>query len=544
MHTRNSLAAIALGFTAVFALGLPARADYKDERLGITIQTPKSWTTLPMSVEERWKVAKFLCDKSYFWTEKGGWTEEHKPSMEIIAFVADAVKEKVKIEKKQDKSGRIEWRELSENPYQNYKDFLKRRYTGGGWFVSKEEETKVGDIAVTCYEIKVEKNSMDGPKHMFTWVYHVPDVDVAVQFEVLENSIEKIKSEMTRCLRSFKSVPRSGGALYEPSTNSDRFSWLDQDKLTADERKSRRQGMEQRSHEKAAKSLPDGWVAKKMGRFMVLNHADEKFAKAVVEQAEAVWSWLDATFPFVGKDEYVRAPILRICKNEQEQMAFLRSGDWFGLNDLEITTCQDFGGKSSWEMEWVNRRVMEGWFRDKDWDLSVAMPGWLGAGLDEFVGNLHVKGGRVDFSTDYWNKDKLRELEREKKLTPLRELVMLPNQSFFEDYWQKRIEGSTLVAFFVTGKAAREKRTKDLLGEYMRNLQAILKEEKKASAGKLDSADKRPQTEAEEDALFKSRAQGYKKKEQHLLQETFTRTFAGWTDTDWKKFEETYQKSF
>src|SRR6185503_4371342 len=119
--------------------------------------------------------------------------------MEVVAFVADAIKERIKVEKKETKDGEIEWRIYAENPYRDYKDFLTKRYTGGGWFVSDEKETKVGDIPVTCYEIKVEKLSLEGPKRMFTWIYHVKDVDIAVQFEVLEDGVDKIKNEVTKC---------------------------------------------------------------------------------------------------------------------------------------------------------------------------------------------------------------------------------------------------------------------------------------------------------------------------------------------------------
>jgi hypothetical protein len=526
---------------ALCTVGL-VRADYKDARLGFTIATPRGWTTLPMNVDERWKVAKYISDKGFFWTEKGGgWTYEHKANMEIIAFVAEATKEKMKVDKKQDKDGNIEWRVLVENPYKDYKDFLQRRYRAG-WFVAKEEESKVGDIAVTCYEIKVEKNVSDGPKHMVTWVYHVPDVDVAVQFEVLENSVEKIRGEVATCLRSFKSIPRSGGALYEPSTPGAVELWSDLDKLTSDERKIRRQGMEQRSQDKAAKSVPQGWSAKKIGRFMVLNHADEKYAKDVVEQAEAVWAWLDATFPFVGKDEYVRAPIIRICKNWEEEQAFAHGGDAFSVNDLEITTCQDHMGKVGFEMERLNRRVTYSWFRDKDWDLLAAMPGWLASGLFGFVGQLHVKNGKPDFKADDWMREDARDQLRHGKFTSMKQLFMLTQNDIGADF-TKQNESAALVAFFVTGKAAHEKRTKDLLPEYVSNLLVAVKELKSKGEPTKDAKEKKPQTEEEEDAMFKKRQQGYKASEQNLLESSYSRTFAGWSDADWKHFEEVFQKS-
>jgi hypothetical protein len=43
--------------------------------------------------------------------------------------------------------------------------------------------------------------------------------------------------------------------------------------------------------------------------------------------------------------------------------------------------------------------------------------------------------------------------------------------------------------------------------------------------------------------MFKNRAQGYKAKEQRLLEESIKRTFTGWNADDWKRFEESFQKT-
>src|SRR5258705_1003489 len=96
--------------TALVLVAAVARGNHKDERLGFTIQTPNKWTAIPMSGDERWMVAKHLCDKSYFWEDKKeGWPREHKPDMEVIAFVDAAVKEKAKLVKKEARNGRREW---------------------------------------------------------------------------------------------------------------------------------------------------------------------------------------------------------------------------------------------------------------------------------------------------------------------------------------------------------------------------------------------------------------------------------------------------
>jgi hypothetical protein len=533
----------AFGLASLLPPAAPAgTGEYVDSRLGFKMFVPKAWTQLPLSLDERWMVAKFLSDKTYFHTEKGGgWTSEHKPDLQVIAFVAEAMKEKLKVEKREAEGGVTEWRIFLENPYKSYEDFLKGRYAGGGWYVSDKKEGKVNDVLVTQYEIKVEKLSMDGPKRIFTWIYHVPDVDIAVQYEVLENSIDKLKTEIQRTQKSFKPIPRKGGPLYEVSTPEGASLWVDQEKMTKDERKAHRQGLEQKSHEKVAKTAPDGWKVQKMGRFLVMNHADEKFAKSVVDQCEAVWDWLDKTFPFVGEGEYVRSPVIRICATYEEYRGFFKGGSWFSLNDLEITTYQDFGGKTSYTMESVNRRVKDIWFKDRDVDLWTAMPGWLGIGLDDYVGRIHVaKNGGIEIGADLDNKDDVRERLREGKMTPLKQLLTAGDGEFRE--WGRFAESGYLFGYFANGSANKNKRTKDLLPFYVKNLREVALAIKKESAGK-SGAVAAPKTEEEEDALFKNQQQGFKAAEKRLLEETFQRTFIGWTDEDWKKFQEAYEKS-
>lgn len=530
---------VAFAVAPVATLG---EGEYFDTRLGFKLFVPKAWATIPLSLDERWMVAKFLSDKTYFYTEKGGgWTHEHKPDLQIIAFVADAMKDKIKVDKKELEGGVQEWRIFVENPYKSYEDFLKHRYSGGGWFVSDKKETKVNDVPVTQLEIKVEKLSMDGPKRIFTTIYHVPDVDIAVQYEVLENSIDKLKNEIARTQKSFKSIARKGGPLHEVSTGSE--LWVDESKLTKEERKAHRQGLEQKAYDKVQKTAPAGWKVVKMGRFLVMNHADEKFAKTVVDQCEAVWGWLDKTFPFVGEGEYVRSPIIRICANQDEYEGFFKGGDYFSVNDLEITTYQDYAGKTSWQMERVNRQVKNIWLRDKDRDLALSMPGWLGWGLEHFVGHIHVaKNGAIDFGKDFYNQDEVRERLREGKLRPVRELLSMTDKDFSD--WGQMQESAQLFGYFVTGAAARNKKTKDLLAEYMRNLKAVVADVRKEREASKGADAKPPQTEEEEDARFKEQRQGLSQAERRLLEDTFKRTFVGWTDDDWKKFQESYEKSF
>lgn len=534
----------------LFALAVLAstlRADHQDARVGFKIGTPKDWSQIPQSVDERWIVGKYVSQKSNFWTDKAtGWTAEHKPDMEMIAFVSDALKERIKVEKRKDKAGNEETIINIDNPYKDYNDFMTRRYSGGGWFISKQEESKVGDVAVTCYEIKVEKMSQVGPKRIFTWVYHVPDIDIAVQFEVLEDAVAKLQPEFVRCFKSFKTIKRNGESLSEVSTGDGRsvhITFNDLEKMTPEDRKRERMALEKAAHEKAAKGAPDGWTVKEMGHFLVINHADERVAKRIVERAEAAWKWLDDTFPFVGEKEYVRSPVLRICKDMAEYQAFHKNsqGSW---TNVEITAFDDQGGSDSWMAEEVNREVKNLWFSDRDSDLSAAMPAWLGMGLDHLIGQATVKQGKLDFKTDEWNREEVRQAVQKKTALGPKAVMTMDGDKFWADFSNAR-QGAALVGYLTFGPGAKDKQTKDVLVKYMKSLKTVAAEIRAETErdAKKDSDKKEAQTEEEEDQQIKDRSAGFKAKQKRILDQTLERTFHGWSDAEWKRFEDLYFKT-
>lgn len=522
-----------------------ASADHKDARIGFSIQTPRDWNAIPQKADELWLVANYQSNKAFFYTEKGGWTSEHKPDMLAIAFVDEQIKERAKVERRKDKKGNDVLIVDMVSPYKDYKDYMSRRYQGGGWYVDKEEKTTVNDVPVTIIEIRVDKLSYDGPKRIVTWVYDLPDVDVAVQFEVLQDSWPKVQAEVTRCLRSFKTIPRSGESLVREVSTGKRLTILEADELSPEERKGWRQSEEQSFHERAKKDLPDGWNSKKYGRFLVVHSCDEKFAKRVADQAEVVWQWLESTFSFVGEKEYVRAPVIRVCKSVDEYQQFQKAGD-FSWNNLEIVTCQDYGGADSFYLDALNRGLLGVWFGDRDRELHWAMPAWLANGLSEVVGKARVDKGRLEFKRDDWNREQVRAMVKEGRAKRPRELMMLTdselNAGSGENYWDVHGQSQAFVLFLASGSAAKNAKTRSFLPDYVRSLKAVQLEVKARKDAEKDAAGAaaKPKTEEEEEKLFRERAQGYKQAESDVLEKTFRRAFGSWTDKDWEQFEAVY----
>ena len=487
---------------------------HKDERLGFTILTPKDWSAVATNVDERWVVAKYLAEKSSFWTDKStGFTAEHKAEMQMIAFVTDAIKAKYKVTESETKDGK-ETRIQFLNPYKDYKDFLTKRYTGGGWFVDKETQDKVGDVPVTIYEIKVEKGSSEGPKKIVTWIYHVSDMDLAVQFECLEGAYAKLQGEFQRCFRSYKTIKRNGDAIAEASTGGPEVRISENAKdMTPEDRKKERQVMEKRAYDQATKTAPEGWTVKKMGRFLVVSHTDEKFAKSVVEHCDAAWKWLDTNFSFIGEKEYVRAPILRLCKDWNEYKSFVTEGD-VNWSNIEIVVYNTQEGSNGQGMQHACRVMFEHWMGDRDWRLRVEMPYWISRGFGFMMGSAAVKQDKLEFKSVDYLHDFMRELVRDHKNSTARELMSNDQDKFWED-WHNDAQAAALVSYFLAGPGAKDPKTKDFLATYVKNLQAVLGELHAEDKKKAESAtgDKEAKTEEEEDAAVKSKG---KQREQRL----------------------------
>lgn len=547
----------ALAATLALAAAAPdsyaQRGWHSDSRFGFKFKPPRKWDQIPLKRNEGWLVAKYLSDKSYFYTDpNGGWTWEHKPELMVIAFVEKIVEEGGEDEKEGEDEGPDEEGivEIADDPYEDYEDYLDRTYTGGGFHIAELEQDEEDGIPVTKYQIKVEKLATTGPKRIVCWLFDGPGVDFAVQVEVLEDEYRKLRRTIRSFLRSFELIERTEGAL--PGAASTRsglgvyISVRDMTEGTPAEREDKRREAERREHEKAIAGLADDWSHALVDDILVLSRSQGRHAKRVAENLAALMDWLDETFPHVGPDEYVRRPILRMCDDSEEERAFARGhraggSAWYPLG-LEIVTHDDKEGfLESWEVNWSNGRLLDHWFRERDRDLYDAMPMWLSSGMREYVEGARVKGRRMEFRDDGWSRDDLRLLVHQGKAMRPRELMKLTREEFWGSgnvVFDRMAEAQGLVRFMLSEEGQRNRLVRDTLSAYIQNLEAAVDEmAEKDDELKLGA---KPTSEAEEEELFRKRREAWQKREKALIDDVFFRTFKSWSERDWERFEKEY----
>lgn len=519
-----------------------AQAAHVDKKNGYQVKPPQGWGEIPLKVEEKWIVGKWQSDKKYEGKEAG---VTHVPLLRVILF------EKTKKEANSGESKPIEVKqgdtvEVGLNaPYLDYKDYLKRNFNEGGFFVSAEEEGKVNDTPVTMLEVKVEKLAYWGKKRLMAWVFHADYGDIAIEADSLEDKFDKLKPLFVAAFRSFKVIPRDASlAGGDDVSNGTKIKITDGKDETPEEMKKRRMEAQEKVFKKAVETLPQGWTNKRTAHYLILNHAKPAYADKVAAHAEAVRDWLDKQFGDVGEG-YVQNEIIRICKDSDEERAFRKSsGDAYSSENREAVVSADSDIGKEYEMKYLGEALLEQYFADKNDMLYKGMAPWLRSGLSQYVGTAVLKGRALAFEPSQHELERMREGRRENKFIPVKDLF----STTLEDMWKSEngmyvdYECASIVRYLY-GPGAKQKKTAKLIRDYMAHLlDVVLDEEKKAKEESKKASSGGAKTEEEEEAEFrKRRSENWSKKQKDLLTTVFDQTFDGWSDADWTALQKAWE---
>jgi RNA polymerase-binding transcription factor DksA len=185
--------------------------------------------------------------------------------------------------------------------------------------------------------------------------------------------------------------------------------------------------------------------------------------------------------------------------------------------------------------------VLDIWFGYRNRDAWWAAPWWIRGGMRQVIGAARLKGSRVEFKVDDWERDGLRESARNNELTPPKELVMLTREQFGENPHRTK-QSAAFVRFLLS---SRSRKTSSILETYLLGVQRVTKEfdEAEEAARKNRSDSDAPKTEEEEEARLRERSKKLEAKEQEFLDKVFQHTFGDWSDKDWRRLQDEYFKS-
>jgi hypothetical protein len=548
----RALAVALLGVGTIVASPRDARADaYKDEKLGYSLNAPGKWKRMPLSTDEKWLVAEWQNPRDFEDADAktNSWTR-HQPKLDVIIIPNSAAEQKgAEIQKDGDKvvvKRQAPWSDLKE-----YMDKTTKDANIGGFFFSKEEETKVGALKVMVYEITVDKFTSTwnaSPRKIYGWAFYAEDAIYGLVGDALVKFEDKVKPELDAAAKSFKIFPRTGtlpGAEITPGEDdSDVIVKGDPRKehVTDDDLKKRRLDSFNRQVSKIKETLQSGWKVKESENFTAVTHCDDKFTKEVLDHAEALRGWLEKNLGFVGNG-YAGKIILRVCADDNERSAMYKSMTW-SVDRCEVVTGQDKSGWMDNKLSTLNNGIYGIWMTDKNRDLYWRLPPWISMGLSSVVGSAVSKGRTIsEFKASTWDNVSIANLRRSDKLLPARQFFTMGWQAMGQDYENYR-QAEYFVRYLMVGAAQRTGKYKSLLAEYLKNLAVQIDEMKdaQAAAAKDAKGGDEPKTEEEEAARQRAGQEAWKAQEAEVLKKLIEKTFAGWDDKDWNQFNASYWK--
>jgi hypothetical protein len=429
-----------------------------------------------------------------------------------------------------------------ENPYTDYKDYLKENIGEGSYKIESENQIRSDDISASEIRISTLSWSKYGERIVLTWVFHAPQGEFALETDVLKDRFPKLKSLILAALRTF--------TVFKPGeSEGDQEKQIPLSKMTPEQRKEWRIATTEKIFEKAKADLPAGWGHFETKNFLVIHHTSKNKAMRYSKQAEACWKWLDKKFGKVG-DEHVCKCILRVCENWDEEKIYRSGSDnATKFTNREITTNVDSEEKRG-EFEWINRRVMAKYFSDKNPELWEAMPFWMDEGLAQYVGTSVARGGRLVFRPDMWERETLRDARKTDSVLHVKKLILEYRREIHGGQAPKHVLaqcGSVVRYLFGPGNRGY---TKGLIFRYIRNLLEALAEHQKNKSEEirstlLNSEELKKKSEAElekEVQRIMDLTGSWAMAKTKVLKMVFERTFKGWTDATWNGFDKSWQQ--
>ncbi|MEM8709695.1 MAG: hypothetical protein AAGG01_01985 [Planctomycetota bacterium] len=530
---------------------------HKESRYGFSFKQPKKCMNVAIKTDEQWLAAKYVSQASYSYTDpETGYTSNHSPELQVIVFPLEVTKKGGLQEKdEEDEDGeRVKIFEIT-NPYRDYDDFLTRTFKGGGFYLSDEVEDEIDGVQVTKYTYTVDKLARSGPQTIETWVYRGDGVDYAVQLVGLTKHWSKIQKAFKSVRQSFELIERTGSLNHSGATSRRTFfSRIIRSDESPKERKSRAVASESSIHEAAiAKLPPDGWDAKKGKKTLVISSADKRYYKRVQKHTENMFKWMDKEFGFLGKEAYLRAPVVRVCATRDEAAAFtagVDSGGYGGSWNIsdELLTWDDTSGWTGYAVDRLNSQIYRYWMLEKNFELSSAMPRWIDNGLLQLLINCRMDKGKPDFRFQNYTVELFRTAVREGKATPIKDIFLKTSAEYREggSFGTTFSESAMLINYLASPEVKRHPLAKGLLKRYLTNMIRVVGDADKKSSKALEEARKKADDEGEDGdkSYTNARRRIFKNKEKQILKETFDLTFGDWEESDWTKFQKAFYDAY
>ncbi len=495
---------------------------HTDKEIGFSIRVPKDWTYVGSPENERYIVGKFISNRDLWSRGAGAYRMGHRSEMRIIAFTPENKEMTEQEVEGATVLGKTLKYSVPNNPYRDFKEYVKRNTSG--FYFGDEKEAVVKKVPCTYLDVMMEQARP--PLRQIACIYHLGDVDVAVYFEVMEEFASDYEGLFRSAFKSFKRVKReakAAGAGAKPLTRKD-FIKL------------------------KTKDLGSDWIWKETKSHLVISHADRKYTDKIAKFADAIRKVIAKEFKANKKEkkESVALPIIRICGSPDEFSAYLsNSGGMRFFNDETREVVVYDGTKEGYSVDWTYSRLGRGicqQFVNDQFDFILPAD-WYYLGMSYYYSCFKGKGSSCKYVRDTSDTEYLRRFVRQGECSKLKDLLDPDSKGIasYADFFK----AGTLYCF-LKSREGKRKPWKGVSEAYLQNFMDAYWEVTEQLKSDLDD----PDFSDEEDEGEEDEEEGEKKKSRTIRfssigkdvrKKAFEETFAGWSDSDWNKLEKAWE---
>lgn|GEM_PF-4627589 len=503
---------------------------HTDKELGFSIRVPKDWDFVASKEGEKYIVATFTGERLLKTKKFKEWADygSHRPRMRIIAFTPENVEMGDGAEGEEEFFGKkVKVTYAQENPYKDFKEYVKRTITG--FYFGDEEESKVKKVE--CTRLDVFWHEARPPLRRTACIYHVEDMDIAVYFDVMEEWFPKYESFFKKTFKTFKTVKREYVA--EDLTKSDNSAPMTREEFII----------------RKTATLPEGWTHKVSKSHLIFSHAPKKYTEKIAKFADAMRAKIRKDFAKKGpkrsktkSEDDVKLPIIRVCASPAEYDAFIDTGGgqrFFNEKTQEVVVYD--GTRQGYDIDWTFSRIGGAlWRQFISEEFKYLRPeSWYVDGMGFYYRCFKLKGSSCKFVKDTWLNSHLREGEKNGECKRLKDLMACNNRGIGSNSDYLKVG---YLACFLNSKDGNKKPYKGILDRYYENFKCAYEEFEEMMGAEIHGLTESAGAgdEDDEDDAEEEFARTASDMINELRQQAYKETFADWDDDDWKKLEKAF----
>ena len=515
LHPKTNSLSCASLVIATILFAFPC-AGHEDEEFGFEFDPPRRWVTIPADPSDVQVVARFVCERRYLARNDLGQLREHTPTITLRWFIPP-------------EEGEVSHPGL----IPDYRTYIAPRIESGALRIRDEELFDGEGGSVETFRLVSTGTDL---LEAVVYLYERPGLQIAIESYSLNTAWKEIERVVLRSLKSFEWS--ASPPVLDPRARLEALEFKPLCGGDAEDRGALRKASEEAFHARARATLPKGFKAKDSDSFLVVSDASTKYTEKVTEHCEGIFAWLEENLGFLGPEEVVRRPVLRIFSHKATYDAAVK-GRPYSTSRIhtspELLIYASPHGLGAATMIWVNRRLFWYWLQHKDHEFLLAMPAWVEHGLCNHVQGLVLLSGS-ELTQVGVDRD-LELLQSRSDGGPVAKVAdLLRGRTGPASQVLTYVETNALVHFLASEESLTTPPMEGVLVEYLRNLHAAIPEHRapvEAKAAELVH----PTTEARE---FQVRGAAWMNAQDALLEDAFFRTFRSWEDHESKKLEKAF----